>query len=212
MITRRDTLVLMGGAALAAKFGVSPAAAQNVSLGELLKPDPLGDIWLGPDNAKVSIVEYASLTCSHCANFHNTTFKELKKRYIDTGQVRFTLREFPLNQVDTALYMVARSDPSKYYPITDLLFETQNSWLKGQASEVLLSTKQLLRQAGISEDRFNEVLKDQKLLDGINATRKRGEEVFKIDATPTIFVNGVRQQGETSFEGMEKVIKPALGA
>ncbi|HMO29345.1 thioredoxin domain-containing protein [Enterovirga sp.] len=209
MITRRETLVLMGAAAVAA--GISPAFAQNVNPAELLKPDPLGDIWLGPDDAKVSIVEYASLTCSHCAHFHKTTFGELKKRYIDTGKVRFTLRPFPLNQYDTALFMVARSDPSKYYAIVDLLFDTQGSWLADPA-KVLPSVKQLLRQAGISEDRFNEILRDQKLLDGINAGRQRAMDVFKVDSTPTIFVNGVRQQGDASIEGLEKMIKPLLGA
>lgn len=214
MITRRDTLVLMGAAALAAKAGITPAFAQNVNAAELLKPDPLGDIWQGPEGAKVSIVEYASLTCGHCATFHNTTYKELKKRYIDSGQVRFTLRPFALNQIDTALYMVARSEPSKYYGITDLLFETQDGWLKpgAQPAQVLASIKQTLRQAGISEDKFNEIIKDQKLLDGINAVRKRASEVFKVDSTPTLFVNGVRQQGSTDIDGLEKLIKPALGA
>lgn len=211
MITRRDTLVLMGAAALAAKAGIGPALAQNVNQAELLKPDPLGDVWLGPESAKVAIVEYASLTCGHCAHFHNTTYKELKKRYIDGGQIRFTLRPFPLNQIDTALYMVARSEASKYYGITDLLFETQNSWMK-EPAKVLGSVKQLLRQAGISEDKFNETLKDQKLLDGINAVRQRATETFKVDSTPTLFVNGVRQQGDVSIDGLEKLIKPALGA
>ena len=210
MITRRDTLVLAGAAALAAKFGLTSAFAQNVNAAELLKPDPLGDLWLGPESAKVAIVEYASLTCGHCAHFHTTTFKELKKRYVDTGQVRFTLRPFALNQIDTALYMVARSEPSKYYGITDLLFETQDSWIR--AAKPLDSLKQVLRQAGISEEKFNQTLKDQKLLDGINAVRQRASEVFKVESTPTIFVNGVRQQGDASIDALEKLIKPALGA
>ena len=210
MITRRDTLVLAGAAALAAKFGLTSAFAQNVNAAELLKPDPLGDLWLGPESAKVAIVEYASLTCGHCAHFHATTFKELKKRYVDPGQVRFTLRPFALNQIDTALYMVARSEPSKYYGITDLLFETQDSWIR--AAKPLDSLKQVLRQAGISEDKFNATLKDQKLLDGINAVRQRASETFKVESTPTIFVNGVRQQGDASIDALEKLIKPALGA
>lgn len=210
MITRRDTLVLMGAAALAAKAGLGPALAQNVNLAELMKPGPLGDLWQGPESAKVSIVEYASLTCTHCAHFHNTTYKELKKRYIDAGQVRFVLREFPLNQIDTAAYMLARADPTKYYGITDLLFETQETW--AFVPKPLDSLKQLLRQAGISEERFGQILRDQKLLDNVNAVRQRASDVFKVDATPTIFVNGVRQQGEASIEGMEKMIKPLLGA
>jgi protein-disulfide isomerase len=211
MITRRDTLVLMGAAALAAKAGIGPALAQNVNQAELMKPGPLGDQWLGPETAKVAIVEYASLTCGHCAEFHNTTYKELKKRYIDTGQVRFTLRPFALNQIDTALYMVALAEPSKYYGITDLLFETQNVWMRDPA-KVLDTVKPLLRQAGFSEERFNQTIRDQKLLDGVNAVRQRASDMFKIDSTPTLFVNGVRQQGSAKIDAMEKLIKQAQGA
>ena len=81
---------------------------------------------LGPADAKVTIVEYASLTCSHCAAFHKDTWPELKKRYIDTGKVRFILREFPLDPLATAGFMLARCDgEAKYYPITDLLFDQQ---------------------------------------------------------------------------------------
>ena len=210
MITRRETLILMGAAAIAAKVGIQPAAAQNVNPAEILKPGALPDIWQGPESAKVAIVEYASLTCSHCANFHNTTYKELKKRYIDSGQLRFVLRPFSLNQIDTAAYMLALAEPAKYYGITDLLFETQNSWAFTQ--KPLDELRKLLRQAGFSEEKFNQTLRDQKLLDGVNASRQRGADVFKVDATPTIFVNGIRVQGETTIEGMEKIIKPALGA
>jgi protein-disulfide isomerase len=210
MITRRETLVLIGAAAIAARAGIGSAWAQNVNPADLLVPSPLGDKWQGPENAKVTIVEYASLTCTHCAHFHNTTYKDLKKRYIDGGQVRFTLRPFALNQIDTAAYMLALADPAKYYPITDLLFETQNSW--AFVPKPVDALKQSLRQAGISEERFNEILRDQKLLDGINATRQRAADVFKVDSTPTIFVNGVRQQGAVTLDALEKIIKPALGA
>ena len=103
MITRRQTLQLLGTAAVAAYFATSlPALAQNVAESDLAVQGPLGDVAVGPENAKVTIIEYASLTCSHCANFHKTTWPELKKRYIDTGKVRFVLREFPLDPLATA--------------------------------------------------------------------------------------------------------------
>ena len=122
MITRREALALLGSAAAAAALlPAFPALAQNVSPDELAAPGPLGDVALGPANAKVTIVEYASLTCSHCAAFHKDTWPELKKRYIDTGQVRFILREFPLDPLAKAGFMLARCDgEAKYYPITDL--------------------------------------------------------------------------------------------
>src|SRR5215218_7897862 len=125
MITRREALALFGSAvATVAFFNMVPALAQNVSVQDLATPGPLGDVALGPADAKVTIVEYASMTCSHCAAFHNETFPELKKRYIDTGKVRFILREFPLDPLATAGFMLARCDgESKYYPVTDLLFD-----------------------------------------------------------------------------------------
>src|SRR6478672_2963888 len=129
MITRRDTLYTLGAAAAAALVA-GEAAAQNASVAELAVPGPLGDVWLGPADAKVTIVEYASMTCPHCAAFHQDAFPKLKERYIDTGKVRFTLREFPFDPLATAGFMLARCDgDAKYYPIVDLLFSTQKAWV-----------------------------------------------------------------------------------
>ena len=211
MITRRETLALMASVAGAAAIGLRPAFAQNVAPAELMQPGPLGDVWIGPDSAKVTIVEYASLTCSHCAHFHDTTFPELKKRYLDTGQVRFTLREFPLDPLATAGFMLARSDDSaKYYPITDLLFETQKSW--AFVPKPLDALRQTMRQAGFSQEKFDTVLKDQKLYDAVNAVKNRGAETFKVDSTPTFFINGQRKPGALSIDELDKIIKPILGA
>lgn len=212
MITRRQGLQLIGSAiAAAALLDPFAALAQDVSTAELMKSGPLGDIWLGPENAKVTIIEYASLTCSHCAHFHETTYPELKKRYIDPGQVRFTLREFPLDPLALAGFMIARAEgPSRYYPITDLLFDTQKSWAFVQ--KPLDALTQILKQAGISRDRIEAILKDQKLAEEINAVKTRAMDVFKVDSTPTFFVNGKRVPGAVSIDELEKVMKPMLGA
>lgn len=211
MITRRATVALAASATGVALAGLRPAFAQNVSLAELTKPGPLGDSWLGPEGAKVTIVEYASLTCSHCASFHATAFKELKTRYIDPGQVRFVLREFPLDRLATAGFMLARADESaRYYPITDLLFETQKSW--AFADKPLDALRQIMRQAGFSQEKFDSVLKDQKLLDAVNAVRNRGAETFKVASTPTFFINGERKAGALTIDEIETVIKPILAA
>lgn len=210
MLSRRHALGTLGTAAAAALLS-RPAMAQNVSVKDLATPGPLGDVWLGPDTAKVTIVEYASLTCTHCAHFHETTFPELKKRYIDTGQARFTLREFPLDPLATAGFMLARADgPGKYYPITDLLFDTQKSW--AFTDKPLDALAQTVRQAGFSKEKFEATLKDQKLFDSINAVKNRGVEMFKVDSTPTFFVNGQRVPGAVSIEELEKVMKPMLAA
>src|SRR5690349_5318954 len=148
MITRRQTLQLLGTAAATALLATSlPAFAQNVAVRDLAVQGPLVDVALGPENAKVTIIEYASLTCSHCANFHKNTWPELKKRYIETGKVRFVLREFPLDPLATAGFMLARYDGNdKYYPITDLLFEQQRNW--AFVDKPLDALRGLMRQAG----------------------------------------------------------------
>ena len=211
MITRRQTLQLLGTAAAAAFLATSlPALAQNVSVQDLSVQGPLGDVALGPETAKVNIVEYASLTCSHCAAFHKGTWPELKKRYLDTGKVRFTLREFPLDPLATAGFMLARCDGNaKYYPITDLLFDQQRNW--AFTDKPLDALRALMRQAGFSQEKFDACLRDQKLYDAVNAVKNRGVEQFNVDSTPTFFINGQRHAGNMSIDELEKVIKPLLG-
>jgi protein-disulfide isomerase len=211
MISRRIALGTLASAAAAAGFGARPALAQNVSPNDLRVPGPLGDSWLGPETAKVTIIEYASLTCSHCASFHERTFPELKKRYVESGQVRFALREFPFDPLATAGFMLARADGgARYYPITDLLFETQRSW--AFSNKPLDALAQTMRQAGMSQEKFEATLRDQKLFEGVNAVKNRATELFKVDSTPTFFVNGQRVAGAVSLEELEKVMKPILGA
>lgn len=212
MLSRRHALGALGSAVAAtALLSSRGAGAQNVSPTELATPGPLGDVWLGPDTAKVTIVEYASLTCSHCATFHSTTFPELKKRYLDAGQARFTLREFPLDPLATAGFMLARADGNaKYYPVTDLLFDTQKTW--AFTDKPLNALAQIMRQAGFSQEKFEATLRDQKLYDAVNAVKNRGAQAFKIESTPTFFVNGQRVPGAVSIEELEKIMKPILGA
>ena len=212
MITRRETLKLAGAAMGAAALLPSwEAFAQNVAPADLATPGPLGDVVQGPADAKVTIIEYASLTCSHCATFHANTYPELKKRYIDTGQVRFILREFPLDPLATAGFMLARCEgESKFYPITDLLFSQQRNW--AYVEKPLDALQGMMRQAGFSKEKFESCLRDQKLYDGVNAVKKRGEETLKVTSTPTFFINGQRHAGNMSIDEIEKIIKPIIGA
>ncbi len=212
MLSRREALGTLGSAiGAAALLRSSSAFAQDVSAIELAVPGPLGDVWQGPESAKVTIIEYASLTCSHCAHFHKTTYPELKKRYVDSGQARFTLREFPLDPLATAGFMLARADSSaRYYPITDLLFETQQGW--AFVPKPLDALTQTMKQAGFSQEKVETVLRDQKLYDAVNAVKNRGADTFKVDSTPTFFVNGQRIKGAASIDELEKIIKPILGA
>ena len=174
-------------------------------------PGPLGDIAQGPADAKVTIIEYASLTCPHCATFHRDTYPALKSRYIDTGKVRYILREFPLDPLATAGFMLARCDgEQKYYPDRGHAVSAA-AGLDG-TDKPLDALRQMMRQAGFSQEKFDSCLKDQKLYDAVNAVKNRGMETFKVDSTPTFFINGQRHPGNMSIDELEKIIKPILGA
>ena len=211
MITRRQALTLLGSMAATALFATRlPAFAQNVPAQDLAVPGPLGDIGQGPADAKVTIIEYASMTCPHCAAFHKETYPALKSRYIDSGKVRYVLREFPLDPLATAGFMLARCDgEQKYYPIVDMLFQQQRAWAGSE--KPLDALRQMMRQAGFSQEKFDSCLKDQKLYDAVNAVKNRGLETLKVESTPTFFINGQRHVGNLSIDDVEKIIKPMLG-
>jgi protein-disulfide isomerase len=186
-------------------------ALADVSELELMKPQALPDMVMGDAKAPVTIVEYASMTCPHCAHFDEVTFPELKKRYIDTGKVRFIFREFPLDNLAAAASMLARcageSDPSRYFALVDTLFRQQNQWAVQQPIPPL---KAIAKQAGFTEDSFNACLANQKILDSIESVRQRAIDTFKVHSTPTFFVNGKTVEGALSIEEFAKVIDPYL--
>jgi protein-disulfide isomerase len=199
-------VVAVGG--VEALLEAKPAAAQSVTAAEILVPPPLGDRTLGKDDAPVTIVEYASMTCPHCAHFHETTYPELKKRYIDTGKVRFIFREFPLDPLAAGASMLARcADKDKFYPLIETLFQQQTKWAVEKPIPQLMA---IARQAGISEKTFNACLSDQKMLDAMQAEQKRATDKFGVNSTPTIFVNGKKQVGGQSIDDLAKVIDPLL--
>jgi protein-disulfide isomerase len=163
---------------------------------------------LGNENAPVTIIEYASMTCPHCAHFSEATFPELKKKYIETGKVRFIFREFPLDQLAAAASMLARcSGKDRYLPMVETLFQQQREWVVQRPLQPLMG---IAKQAGMSEQSFNECLKDQQVLSGIEETRDRAAKVFKVQSTPTFFINGKEFRGSATLEEMEKEITPYL--
>ena len=146
---------------------------------------------MGDDKAPVTVIEYASMTCPHCAHFQETTFPELKKRYIDTGKVRYIFREFPLDNLAAAAFMLARcagkDDKNKYFALIDTLFRQQRQWAVEKPIPPLLA---IAKQAGFTEKTFNACLANQKVLDGIESVRMRAVDKFKVQSTPTFFING----------------------
>ena len=200
-------LAAASGAALVALDG--RALAQNTASADLMAQGPLPDIWLGSKDAPVTMIEYASMTCTHCAAFHAETWPTLKSKYIDTGKVRFTLREFPLDPLATAGFLLARcAGDGRRYAIIDLLFDQQQNWaFVPKPVEALAST---VKQAGISQTQFETCLKDQKLYDQINAVREKADQDLKVDATPTFFINGVKHPGELSVDELDKLLAPLV--
>jgi protein-disulfide isomerase len=186
----------------------APEAQGTVDVAELMKPGALPDKQLGKDDAKVTIVEYASMTCPHCAHFAETTFPDLKTKYIDTGKVRYILREFPFDPSAEAGFMLARCAKDNYYPMVDVLFRQQANWVGVQNTKDALL--QISKLAGFTQESFEACLTDQKLLDDVRSVQKRGANEFKVDSTPTFFINGKTYKGAMSIEEMSAIIDPLL--
>ena len=199
------------GASSLPPFPGGALAADTVPTDELMKPDALPDMVMGSDKAPVTVIEYASMTCPHCAHFQETTFPELKKRYIDTGKVRYIFREFPLDNLAAAAFMLARcsgkDDKDKYFALIDTLFRQQRQWAVEKPIPPLLA---IAKQAGFTEQTFNACLANQQVLDGIESVRMRAVDKFKVQSTPTFFVNGTAYPGALSIDEMAKAIDPYL--
>jgi protein-disulfide isomerase len=210
---RRDFLLLGGALAFA---GVSlptlargesknaPLAAPSVDL--LLAEPALPDLWLGDAKAPVTIIEYASMTCSHCADFNVRTFPALKAKYIDTGKVRFTLREFPLDPLAAAAAMLARCSGDKREAVVELLFRQQKNW--AFVNNPLEGLRDVLKQTGMGPAAFEACLNDQALFEKVNAIRDAAAQKFSINATPTFFINGDKKSGEIPPEALDETLAP----
>jgi protein-disulfide isomerase len=215
ILTRRAFTAALSLTGLAALVGFSPlrlitdAFAQDAA--DVAKPGTLPEMVLGPKDAPVTITEYASMTCPHCAAFNENVFPKLKAAYIDTGKIRYVFREFPLDIKAAAGSMlsrcIAKDDSGKYFVVTDLLFKQQGDWVVKNTTE---SLTRIGKQAGLSQQQVETCLKDQVLLDKIVSHQKYASEILKVNSTPTFFINGEMIKGETSFEEFDKRIKALL--
>ncbi|MEO1206950.1 MAG: DsbA family protein [Pseudomonadota bacterium] len=203
-------LALTAFSAVGVTLGATTARAQDVPIAELSRSGGLPDVVLGNEDAAVTVIEYASMSCGHCKRFHETVYPELKKKYIDTGKIRFIFREFPLDNRAAAASMLARClEGEKTYSMINVLFETQEDWayVRGDPTPKLF---EIAKQAGFTEESFNACLKDEtqfkKLLEG----RERAGKVFGVNSTPTFFINGERIQGGAALADFDKVIEPLL--
>lgn len=201
-------LLLSGGAAHAATPAAAPQPEGSVDVDKLMQPGSLPDMQLGKDDAPVTIVEYASMTCPHCAHFDVVTLPELKKKYLDTGKARLILREFPFDPRAEAAFMLARCSKDNYFPMVEVLFKQQENWAGVQDAKAALL--QIAKLAGFSQESFEACLTDQKLLDDVRAVQRRGAEEFGVDSTPSFFINGKMYKGAMSIEEMSAIIDGML--
>jgi protein-disulfide isomerase len=191
-----------------AETAVAPKADGSVDAAKLMAPGPLPDVSIGKADAPVTIVEYMSMTCPHCAAFHNDAFEAIKEKYVDTGKVRFILREFPLDARAMAAIMVARCAPEgQYFPMVSALFKSQGTWAVAPDGRAALL--QMAKLAGFTQESFEACLTNQKLLDDVTKVREQGSKEFGVDSTPTFFVNGQRYAGGMSVAEMSAIIDAA---
>ncbi|MGC2050539.1 MAG: DsbA family protein [Methylovirgula sp.] len=215
---RRRTLLELAAAVLtlAGVAGVvdpwsKPVHAQGtvVPVAQLMEQQALPDIAQGKADAPITMIEYASMTCTHCAAFHATTYPTLISKYVDTGKVRFILREFPLDPLATAAFMLARcSGPEKRNAVVDLLFDQQKNW--AFTDKPLEALANLLKQTGMTQATFETCINDQSLYEKVDQERDNAAQKFGIDATPTFFINGRKISGEVTPDALDKLLQPML--
>jgi len=197
---------------LAVAFGLAPFAGALLGRpgGALAEAYATGDMALGAADAPVTVIEYASMTCPHCARFHAETFPDLKSRYIDTGKVRFIYREFPLDEPALRASMLARcAGEKRFFGFIDVLFRQQDKW-RG-ARDPIGALAKLGRVGGIGKQQFETCMNDQALGDSILATRLDGSQKFEIKSTPSFIIDGKTHAGALSIEQLARIIDPLVG-
>jgi protein-disulfide isomerase len=184
--------------------GLAQAADQVPTLA----PD---DSILGKAEAPITIFEYASLTCPHCAEFDQETFPKVKSEWIDPGKARLVFRDYPLDQMALKAAMLARcAPPDKFFSFIDVLFRSQMSWAAaGSAEAVLQALSRIARLGGISEDKFNACINDKALNDRILNERLVAQQQYGVESTPTFFVNGKKVVGALPYDDFAKQLTAA---
>jgi len=183
-----------------AKFDAKPAKPVT---------NPLPEMSMGDSKAPVTIIEYSSLTCGHCAQFHTNVLPQIQQKYINPGKVRIVFRDYPGDQVSLQAHQVAWCKGGiKYMDFMKLLYSSQEKWLT--ASDPLAALKSIAAQNGIPEKQFDACITDQELLDKIIQVRLEGQKKYHITATPTIVINAKIYPQALTFEEFEKIIKPLL--
>jgi protein-disulfide isomerase len=198
-------------------LGAAPAMAQapappppNSDAGKLLAPTP-DDRILGNKDAPITIVEYASLTCPHCAHFATEVEPKIKEKWIDTGKVKLVLRDYPLDEPALRAAMVARcAPPARFYAFIDTLFANQQQWALAKDYKAALARLALL--GGMSKTQFDDCLADKAGEDKVLQSRLTATKQLGVSSTPTFFIGGVKFEGDPSVEGFDAALGRAAGS
>ncbi|HUV31926.1 MAG TPA: DsbA family protein, partial [Devosiaceae bacterium] len=178
------------------------------SINALMAPEGLVDRPLGPADAAVTVIEYASPTCPHCATFHVDTYPALKEQYVDTGKIQFILRPFIRNVPDAAVFMLAECSDESYHDLIAAYFERQDEWASSNAMRDAIYA--IAQDFGFTEETFAACLDDQDLYATIEAERTQAIEQFDLEATPTFYINGKQVSGALPIDAMAAEIDPLL--
>ncbi|MGH1369795.1 MAG: DsbA family protein [Maritimibacter sp.] len=186
---------------------LAPALAQDADADVELAPDMV----LGAEDAPIELIEYASFTCPHCANFHDTVFGQLKTDYIDTGKVRFVHREVFFDRFGLWAGLVARcGGEMRYFGITDMVYSTQKEWIgDGQPETILDNLKGIGKKAGMSEEELTVCLEDKDLAASMIAAYQTNASADEVTGTPTLIING-EKYSNMSYEDLKDVLDGLL--
>lgn len=212
-MNRRQTLALGAAAAAFGAIGAAPATAADgdvIDTERLMNlPEGLVDHPLGEDDAPVTVIEYASPTCPHCANFHNDVYPALKEQYIETGQVRFIVRPFVRNVLDAVVFLLAEAaGPENYHTVLETYFRTMPTWSTANSPRDALF--EIATELGFTQESFDAALTNQELFTAMEQAREQAMNEFGMTGTPTFYINGKTVSGFRTFEQMAAEIDPLL--
>jgi len=197
----------------------APAAAATPAPANPAGPRLEGnDMVIGNPDAPVTLIEYASLTCPHCAEFENNTWPRLKREYIDTGLVRFIYRDFPLDNFAFMAAVIARcAGPERFFSFIEVFFAQQETWTRvpssartqqDQGQAIIGNLRQLARLGGMSDSQFDQCQANREIQNVVLGHRMRGQNEMQVQGTPTFFINGNRHNGGYSFEALDQILRP----
>jgi protein-disulfide isomerase len=197
LISRRSLLAVVPTGVILT--GIDSARAED--------NDPRAERFIGKPDAKTTVGEYFSLTCTHCAAFAQGAFPEIKKNLIDTGAVKWVFHDYPLDQVALTASMVARYLPvDRYEPFINALFATQNRWAFGRGNDPTDEIWKIAGLAGMSRATFDKAIGDTSLREWVVKEQTADTAKWKIDSTPSFVVNGQKYAGEMSYDAFRKIL------